>query len=102
MSKFLEDSYVTPCIKRGCMEAKSINLPDGTYNVNGGGYSFQIEGIEYEYTIITNDGVRGMYQESITLDKGDIVKMPMNMTIYKIMSNDISHIREQKIDTIVS
>ncbi len=116
MSDFLENSYVSKLINSGFVEVNRINLPDGTYRKGGGGY--QIEVIDSEnvasyaaqpignrsridgYVIITNDGIRGMWnpiRDEIKIKNG----MPLGESVYKIFSNKKIDIREEKINQVI-
>lgn len=71
-NEFLENSYINPLKKVGYVKANKINLVDGTYSIVGSAYSFKINDIigYTGYTIVTNHGVRGMYDEKITIKDG--------------------------------
>ena len=109
MSKFLNDNYISKLEKEGWVKVDKIYLPDGTYHKYGGGYQFSLALPSTDipntfdqcgYAVITNDGIRGSWR--IESDKVMILNgLPLDESVYQIMTNDYSEIRDKKIDIIL-
>jgi len=70
-SDFLETSYVKPLVDAGYTQVQEINLPDGEYKKEGGGYRVDLMGsndTSTGYSIVTNSGIRGQWGgQAVTL-----------------------------------
>ena len=73
---FLETSYVKPLVDAGYTQVQEINLPDGEYRKEGGGYRIDLMGsgdvtqnnMSTGYSIVTNSGIRGVWGgQAVTL-----------------------------------
>lgn len=109
---FLEDSYISKLKDKNYKEVDSITLPDGIYHKYDGGYQFSIHsGLEeatfgpppnpkYDtgFVVVTNDGIRGFWGgQEIEIKDGQ----PVGENVYKIMTNRLDIIREEKLEKLL-
>jgi len=98
-------------------EMDKIHLPDGEYIRRGGGYRINIHHLKIKgaaWTVVIEDGIRGAWDDQILLiQNGKIVPYYTNMqhnhkrygpdhVVYKIFTNDLAIIRNEKINKIIS
>lgn len=112
MIDFLEDAYVSQLLEGKYKEVDRVELPDGTYHKYDSGYQFgihsDIETMTFRakgepeyytgYVVVTNTGIRGAWNgEPVNIKDGVII----NEDIYKIFTNRIDIIREEKIEELL-
>jgi len=102
MSIFLDNEYVLPLKGKGYIRVDRMLIPDGSYFKTGGGYCFNIntpDGHSVGYAVITNTGIRGMFRDSDQVLVKDGI--PMNEDVYMIMTIQLNHHRDDKINKIL-
>jgi len=87
-TNFLETSYIAPLIQDGYKEVPEINLPDGEYDMGGGGYRIEINQGDTPtgYVLVTSNGIRGMYSGPITVSG-----KKTDRNVYKILYKNVGY-----------
>lgn len=116
---FLENSYISKLKNNGYIEVEKMDIIDGIYAKEGGGYEFKLLAddthIDTGYVVVSNEGIRGMWNPNrdkvmvvnglpsydITGDR-EINKHNPTYGYYKLMSKAISDIRNEKIEQVFS
>lgn len=116
---FLEESYISKLKNEGYIEVDQMDIEDGVYAKEGGGYQFKLlkddTHIDTGYVVVTNDGIRGMWnpnRDKIMVSNGlptydltgdkEINKHNHRYGHYKIMSKAVSDIRNEKIEQVLN
>ena len=85
---FLDQKYVNELIKNGYKVVTKIELPDGDYKKDGGGYQIDIlnqdGNTDTGYSIVTNNGIRGMWNgQPINVVGGTTPRESIYKILYK-------------------
>lgn len=99
--EFLEKNYVSRLTQDGFKVVSKINLPNGEYKKQGGGYRIDLydkDGKTFTgYSIVTNGGIRGMWNnQSVSVNDGTI-----GDDTYKILFKDSGY-KAAEVKTIIN